>query len=101
MIKQKQMKAAVVTSFDKPLVIEEVPKPTPGPGEIIVKIETSGVCHTDIHAARGDWPIQPKLSPYSWARRRRYRGRDREGRDRSQRGRSSRYSVARLCVRTL
>jgi alcohol dehydrogenase, propanol-preferring len=61
MIKQKQMKAAVVTSFDKPLVIEEVPKPTPGPGEIIVKIETSGVCHTDIHAARGDWPIQPKL----------------------------------------
>ena len=55
------MKAAIVHSFSKPLVIEEVPKPTPGTGEIIVKIETSGLCHTDIHAAHGDWPIKPKL----------------------------------------
>ncbi len=58
---KKLMKAAIVHSFDKPLVIEDVPKPTPGSGEIIVKIETSGLCHTDIHAAHGDWPIKPKL----------------------------------------
>ena len=57
----KLMKAAIVHSYSKPLVIEEVPKPTPGTGEIIVKIETSGLCHTDIHAAHGDWPIKPKL----------------------------------------
>jgi alcohol dehydrogenase, propanol-preferring len=55
------MKAAIVKSFDKPLVIEDIPKPKPGPGEIVVKIETSGLCHTDIHAAHGDWPVKPKL----------------------------------------
>ncbi len=55
------MKAAVVHSFDKPLVIEEVPKPQAGEGEIVIKIETSGLCHTDIHAARGEWPVKPKL----------------------------------------
>jgi alcohol dehydrogenase, propanol-preferring len=55
------MKAAVLHAFGKPLTIDEVPTPTPGPGEIVVKIEASGLCHTDIHAAHGDWPIKPKL----------------------------------------
>jgi NADP-dependent 3-hydroxy acid dehydrogenase YdfG len=58
---EETMKAAVVHSFDKPLVIEEVPKPVPGSGEIVVKLETSGLCHSDIHASRGDWPVKPKL----------------------------------------
>jgi alcohol dehydrogenase, propanol-preferring len=53
------MKAAVVRSFDRPLQIEDVPKPTPGPGQVLVKVETSGLCHTDIHAAHGDWPVKP------------------------------------------
>jgi propanol-preferring alcohol dehydrogenase len=55
------MRAAVVHSFAKPLQLEDVPKPKPGPGEVVVKIETSGLCHTDIHAAHGDWPVKPKL----------------------------------------
>jgi len=55
------MKAAVVRSFDAPLRIEDLPIPEPGPGEIVVKIETSGLCHTDIHAAHGDWPVKPSL----------------------------------------
>ena len=55
------MKAAVVHEFKKPLVIEDVPKPAPDPGEVVVKIETSGLCHTDIHAAHGDWPVKPTL----------------------------------------
>jgi alcohol dehydrogenase, propanol-preferring len=55
------MRAAVVREFGKPLVIEEVPIPTPGPGEVLVKVVASGVCHTDVHAADGDWPIKPKL----------------------------------------
>lgn len=55
------MKAAVVHDFTNDLTIEEVPKPEPGPGEVVVKIETSGLCHTDIHAAHGDWPVKPKL----------------------------------------
>jgi propanol-preferring alcohol dehydrogenase len=53
------MRAAVVREFRKPLVIEDVPVPTPGPGEILVKIMASGVCHTDLHAADGDWPVKP------------------------------------------
>jgi propanol-preferring alcohol dehydrogenase len=53
------MKAAVVTSFDRPLSIEDVPIPEPGPEQVLVRIETCGLCHTDIHAARGDWPIKP------------------------------------------
>ncbi len=55
------MKAAVVHEFKKPLTIENVAKPDPGAGEVVVKIEASGLCHTDIHAAHGDWPIKPKL----------------------------------------
>jgi alcohol dehydrogenase, propanol-preferring len=53
------MKAAVVHNFTAPLTVEEVPIPQPGPGEILVRIETSGLCHTDIHAAHGDWPVKP------------------------------------------
>ncbi|CAH1651356.1 MULTISPECIES: alcohol dehydrogenase AdhP [unclassified Chelatococcus] len=55
----KTMKAAVVREFRKPLVIEEVPVPEPGPGMIQVAIKASGVCHTDLHAAEGDWPVKP------------------------------------------
>ncbi|HUH23132.1 MAG TPA: zinc-dependent alcohol dehydrogenase, partial [Brevundimonas sp.] len=55
----KSMKAAVVREFGKPLVIEDAPIPTPGPGMIQVKIEATGVCHTDLHAAEGDWPVKP------------------------------------------
>src|SRR3954447_17123687 len=53
------MKAAVVHEFGAPLTIEELPTPVPGEGEILVHIETSGLCHTDIHAAHGDWPVKP------------------------------------------
>ena len=57
----KTMKAAVVRDFKQPLRIEERPKPEPGPGEVVVKMEASGICHTDIHAAHGDWPVKPPL----------------------------------------
>jgi propanol-preferring alcohol dehydrogenase len=53
------MQAAVVHSFTEPLSIEIKPIPTPGYGEVVVKIETCGLCHTDIHAAHGDWPVKP------------------------------------------
>ncbi len=55
----KTMKAAVVREFGKPLSIDEVPVPEPGEGEIQVAIHASGVCHTDLHAAEGDWPVKP------------------------------------------
>jgi alcohol dehydrogenase, propanol-preferring len=55
----KTMKAAVVHRFQEPLRVEEVPVPEPGDGQVLVKIEASGVCHTDLHAAEGDWPVKP------------------------------------------
>jgi alcohol dehydrogenase, propanol-preferring len=56
----KMMQAAVVERLEKPLVLQEVPVPEPGRGEILVRIEATGVCHTDLHAAKGDWPVKPK-----------------------------------------
>src|SRR3954464_15375222 len=53
------MLAAVVTSFTEPLTIQERPPPVPGAGQVLVRIEASGLCHTDIHAAHGDWPVKP------------------------------------------
>ncbi|HEX7817154.1 alcohol dehydrogenase AdhP [Dyella sp.] len=57
----KTMKAAVVHDFGGLLKIEEVPVPAPGLGEVLVKIEACGVCHTDLHAVDGDWQVKPKL----------------------------------------
>jgi alcohol dehydrogenase, propanol-preferring len=58
---ERTMKAAVVPEFGARLEILDVPVPRPGPGQVLVKIEASGLCHTDIHAARGDWPVKPKM----------------------------------------
>jgi alcohol dehydrogenase, propanol-preferring len=57
----KKMRAAVVRKFGKPLRIEEVSVPLPGPAQILVRVVASGVCHTDLHAADGDWPVKPRL----------------------------------------
>jgi propanol-preferring alcohol dehydrogenase len=55
----KVMKAAVVRELGRPLQIEEVAVPEVGTGQVLVKIEACGVCHTDLHAASGDWPVKP------------------------------------------
>ncbi|GBQ09205.1 alcohol dehydrogenase [Acetobacter cerevisiae DSM 14362] len=55
------MKAAVVREFGKPLSIEELDIPDIRPNEILVKMIACGVCHTDLHAADGDWPKKPTL----------------------------------------
>ena len=57
----RKMQAAFVEQFGKPLVLREVDVPSPGPGQILVKTEACGVCHTDLHAAHGDWPLKPTL----------------------------------------
>lgn len=54
------MRAAVVAELGAPLTVTDLPLPTPGPGEVLVRLETSGVCHTDLHAAHGDWPVKPQ-----------------------------------------
>lgn len=57
----KTMKAAVVREFGAPLRIEEVEVKRPGKNQILVKVIASGVCHTDLHAVDGDWPVKPKM----------------------------------------
>ncbi len=54
------MKAAVVHSLGAPLAIEEMPVPEPRPDQVVVRIAATGVCHTDLHAVKGDWPVKPK-----------------------------------------
>ncbi|UKT62449.1 alcohol dehydrogenase AdhP [Pedobacter mucosus] len=57
----KTMKAAVIREFGKALQIEEVEVKRPGKNEVLVKVIASGVCHTDLHAIEGDWPVKPKM----------------------------------------
>jgi propanol-preferring alcohol dehydrogenase len=59
MSKTKTMKAAVVEKFCEPLKIRQLPVPSPGPGQALIEIVATGVCHTDLHAADGDWPVKP------------------------------------------
>jgi propanol-preferring alcohol dehydrogenase len=56
-----KMNVAVVEQFGQPLVLQEWDIPSPGAGQILVKTEACGVCHTDLHAAHGDWPVKPTL----------------------------------------
>ena len=55
----RTMKAAVVTALGKPLEIREVPVPSVCRGQVLIRVRASGVCHTDLHAANGDWPVKP------------------------------------------
>ena len=55
----QKMKAAVVEQFGKSLVLRDLDIPSPNAGQILVKTEACGVCHTDLHAANGDWPLKP------------------------------------------
>jgi len=58
---QRKMQAALVEQFGKPLVLRELDISSPAAGQILVKTEACGVCHTDLHAAHGDWPVKPTL----------------------------------------
>lgn len=55
------MKAARLHHYGQPLVIEEVPTPKPAPGEILVRVEGAGFCHSDIHVMDGDIPVLPRM----------------------------------------
>ncbi|PXA82271.1 alcohol dehydrogenase AdhP [Auritidibacter sp. NML120779] len=53
------MKAAIVKDFGDELAVEDTAVPTPGEHQALVKLISSGVCHTDLHAVEGDWPVKP------------------------------------------
>jgi propanol-preferring alcohol dehydrogenase len=50
------MKAAVLHEFKTPLRFEDVERPKPGVGEVVIRVEACGACHSDAHVADGDWP---------------------------------------------
>ncbi|GMM35833.1 alcohol dehydrogenase [Saccharomycopsis crataegensis] len=54
-------KAVVFDTNGGPLVYKDIPVPKPKPNEILVNVKYSGVCHTDLHAWKGDWPLATKL----------------------------------------
>ena len=43
------MKAAVLRGANRALEVMEVPTPSPGPGEVLVRVVGCGMCHTDLH----------------------------------------------------
>src|SRR6476661_347625 len=53
-------RAAVVPAFHEPLEVRQVPATPLEAGQVRVRVEASGLCHTDIHAAHGDWPVKPQ-----------------------------------------
>lgn len=57
------MRAARVHQFGKALVVEEAPQLEPQPDEVLVRVEACGVCHSDLHMIRGDWPDVAKRTP--------------------------------------
>ncbi|KAL8640090.1 MAG: hypothetical protein Q9226_008783 [Calogaya cf. arnoldii] len=59
-IPEKQW-AMIIEKTGGPVDYKEIPVPKPGPDEVLVNIKYSGVCHTDLHAVNGDWPLATKL----------------------------------------
>jgi S-(hydroxymethyl)glutathione dehydrogenase/alcohol dehydrogenase len=58
-----RVRAAVLWKAGEPLSVETVDLAPPGPGEVLVAVEVAGVCHSDLHAVRGDWPVRGPLVP--------------------------------------
>ena len=55
------MKAARLHRYGEGLVLEEVPTPRPGPGEILVRVGGAGFCHSDIHVIDGEIQVLPRM----------------------------------------
>lgn len=55
------MRAARLHEYGQPLVLEDVPKPEPGPGQVVIKVQGAGFCHSDMHVIDGELPILPKM----------------------------------------
>src|SRR5262249_26056973 len=56
-----QINAAILWEQGRPLEIEEAELEAPRPGEVLVEVKAAGVCHSDLHPARGDWPAKTQL----------------------------------------
>lgn len=59
-VPKKQM-AMLLEKTGGPVEYKEIDVPVPGPDEVLINVKYSGVCHTDLHAVNGDWPVPTKL----------------------------------------
>src|SRR2546421_10503136 len=57
-----KIKAAILWEQGKPLCVEEAELEAPRAGEVLVELRAAGVCHSDLHPARGDWPARTPLA---------------------------------------
>ena len=55
------MQAARLHEYGKPLAIDEVPSPTPGAGQVVIRVEGAGFCHSDLHIISGDIQVLPRM----------------------------------------
>ena len=55
------MRAARLHAYGKPLEIDDVPRPTPGPGQAVIRVEGAGFCHSDLHIISGEIQILPRM----------------------------------------
>jgi len=57
----KEQWAQVIEKVGGPVIYKKIAVAEPGPDEVLVNIKYSGVCHTDLHALKGDWPLEEKM----------------------------------------
>ena len=69
------IRAAILWEQGAPLSVEAAELDAPAAGEVLVEVKAAGVCHSDLHPARGDWPMRTPLVPRARGRRHRARGR--------------------------
>ena len=55
---EMRIHAAILWEQGKPLSVEPIQIGSPGPSEVLVEMRAAGVCHSDLHPARGDWPMK-------------------------------------------
>lgn len=55
------MKSARLHAYGQPLHLDEIPTPSPGPGQVVVAVQGAGFCHSDIHLIDGEIRILPRM----------------------------------------
>ena len=95
------MKAAVLHAAGEPLRLEEVRLADPGPGEVLVRVQAAGVCHSDLHYMTGDLTCRLPGRPRARGRRASSRRSARGPRDRARRRRGAHVAPAVRPVRVL
>jgi alcohol dehydrogenase, propanol-preferring len=49
------MQAVQLTDWQRPAVVRTVPRPQPGPGQVLLEVRAAGLCHSDLHLMH--WPV--------------------------------------------